>query len=150
MCEPALGVQMPADVRERDKPGVALRDIKPIPHPRIGGNVGLPTQPDVHAVERVKQHRQEDNAPLYKRPEWNGLQVSRNLVVLRGVYESRAIRPKVFCQKCPNGKYAGKGMKLSEKITCVRLACRFRHPLSAAGFLAGSHSTSRQSEENRG
>src|SRR6516164_277351 len=141
---------MPADVCKRDQAGVALRHVQPIPHPRIGGHVGFPAHPDVHAINRVEQHRQENDGPLDNGPERNGLQISRNFVVFRGVYEGGAVRPEVFRQKRSNRKYAGKGMKLSEKVTRIRLAYGGRHALSAAGFLASSRSTNRKREKNRG
>src|SRR5207247_380106 len=85
--------------------------------------------------------------PFDNGPERNGLQISRNFVVFRGVYESGTVRPEVFRQKRSNGEYAGKGMKLSEKVTRIRLARGGRHALSAAGFLARSRSTNRKREK---
>src|SRR2546430_12676026 len=39
-------------------------------------------------LNRVVQHRQENDGPFDNGPERNGLQISRNFVVFRGVYES--------------------------------------------------------------
>src|SRR5579863_4534888 len=74
VSEPALRVEMPADINERNESGVALRAVKPIPHPRIRRDVGPAANPDVDAVERMENQRQENSAPFHKRSEWNRLQ----------------------------------------------------------------------------
>jgi hypothetical protein len=45
----------------------------------------------------------------------------------------------MFREKCANGKYAGKRMKLSKEITGIRLGFRCGHALSAAEVHAGSN-----------
>src|SRR5882762_8153664 len=132
MREPALGVEMPANIRKRDQTRVSLRHVEPIPYPRILRNVRFAAQPDVNPVTAVKEHRQKNASPFQNQAERNGLQFLRSRVVLRPADERGTVGPEMLRQKCANGKYPGKRMQLSEEVTCVRLGCRRRHALSAA------------------
>src|ERR1700674_4374753 len=53
--EPALGIEMPADVDERDQARVTLRGVEPVRNPRIRGYIRLSAQPDVNAVAAMKE-----------------------------------------------------------------------------------------------
>src|ERR1700731_4852410 len=104
MGKPALGVQMPANICKRDQARVALRQVEPIPYPRIRRNVRFAAQPNVNPVAAVKEHRQKNASPFHDQPERNGLKVLRSRIVLRPADERRTVRPEMLRQKCANGK----------------------------------------------
>src|SRR5712692_3269945 len=104
MSEPALRVEVPANVNKRDQARIALQRVQPIFHPWILRDVGLALQPDVNSVATVKQHGEKYRAPLDDQAEWNRLQVLRYLVVLLRADQRAAVRPKMLCQKRSNGK----------------------------------------------
>src|SRR5262249_44063542 len=105
--QPPLGVEMPRDIYERNKPGVALQRIEPILDPRILRHVRFAAKPDVDSVAAVKQERQKDGAPLDKGTKWNGLQLAGDFVVLVRAHQDRAIGPKMLSKKRPYRKNAG-------------------------------------------
>src|SRR5580693_9203121 len=115
--EPALRIQVPCDVSESNQSGVTLCGVKPIPYPRIGGDVGLALDPNINSVAAVKKHWQKNGSPFHKEAERNSLQFLGSGVVFRAAHQSGAVGPEMLCQECANGEYAGKRMKLSEEIT---------------------------------
>ena len=132
MREPPFGVKVPPDVSERDQARVALQRVQPVPYPRIVGHVRFSSQPYPNAVTAVEQHGKKNRSPFHDQTERNRLQLLRDVVVSLRADQRGTVGPEMLGQKCANGKYAGKGMKLSEEITRVRLAGRERHALSAA------------------
>ena len=110
---PALGVQMPGDVNEGDKTGVALGGVKPVPYPGIGRDVGFAAYPYIYAVAGVEKHGEEDGGPLNERTEGDGLEVAGHFVVFGGRDEDGAVGPKMFGKKRANGNDAGQRVKFS-------------------------------------
>src|SRR5262249_15412467 len=99
---------MPADVGKCDQTCVPLKGVKPVPYPGIRRNVRFSLQPDINAVNTVKQNRQKNRPPLDKGTKWDRLQLARHFVVSLRAYQSRAVRPKMLSEKRSNGKDAGK------------------------------------------
>src|SRR3984893_3897487 len=104
MREPALGVKMPANIRKRDQARVSLRQVEPIPYPRVRRNVRSAAQPNVNPIAAVKEHWQKNAYPFHEQPERNGLKVLRSRIVLRPADERRTVGPEMLRQKCANGK----------------------------------------------
>ncbi len=113
VSEPTLGVEMPSDVDEGDKAGVALRGVKLIPYPGVGGDVGLAANPDVDAVTCMVEHGQEDESPFDEGAEGDGLEVAGDFVVLGGGDEDGAVGPEMFGEKRADGNDSGERVKFS-------------------------------------
>jgi hypothetical protein len=132
VCEPALSVEMPADVEESDETGIALKGVEPVLDPGIGRDVGLAAEPDVNAVEAVEKHGKKNKGPFHKGTERDGLQLARDGIIFFGADESGAVGPEMFSQKGSDRDDSRKRVEFSKQIACVRLGCRGRHALSAA------------------
>ena len=113
VSEPALGVEMPADIKEGDEAGVALGGVKPVPYPGVGGDVGLAAYPYIDAVTGVVEHGQEDESPFDERAERDGLKVAGNFVIFCCGDEGGAVGPEMFGEERANGNDSGKRMKFS-------------------------------------
>src|SRR5260370_16838288 len=105
---------MRGGVKEGDESGKRWRGVKPIRNPGVGREIGPAAQPDVHAIDAMKEHGEKNNGPFHGETERNGLQIAGSLVVFGGADERRAIGPKMLGEKCANRKHARKRMKLSE------------------------------------
>ena len=111
--EPALGVEMPGDVGKCDEAGVALRGVKLIPYPGVGGDIGFTSYPYIDAVAGVIEHGEEDEGPFDEGTEWNGLEVAGDFVVLGGGDKDDAVGPEMFGKECANGNDSGERVKFS-------------------------------------
>ena len=113
VSQPALGVEMPGDVEEGDEAGVALRAVKPVPYPGVGGDVGLAAYPYIDAVAGVIEHREENEGPFDKGAEGDSLEIRRNLIVFEAGHEDGAVGPEMFGEKRADGNDSGERMKFS-------------------------------------
>ncbi len=113
MGEPALGVEMPGDIKESDEARVALSGVEPVPYPGIRGDVGLAAYPYIEAVAGVVEHGKEDEGPFNERAKGDGLEVVGDLIVFGAGDENGAVGPEMFGEKSANGNDSGKRMKFS-------------------------------------
>ncbi len=94
-------------INESDESGPALQGVEPIAHPRILRNVGLSTQPDVHAITAVIQNGQKNEQPFHENSIRNGLQVFGSLIIFLCADQGRAIRPEMLGEECANRNNTG-------------------------------------------
>jgi len=116
MGEPALGIKMPADVKEGDEARVTLKGIEPVLYPGIRRDVGLPTEPDVNAIEPVEEHGKKNEGPFDERTERDGLEFAGDVVIFSGTDESSAVGPEMLGKKSSDRDDSRKGVKLSKQV----------------------------------
>src|SRR5260370_41999232 len=103
MGEPALGVEMPGDIKECDEARVALSGVEPVPYPGIRGDVGLAAYPYIEAGAGVVEHGKEDEGPFNERAKGDGLDVVGDLIGFGAGDGNGAVGPEKFGARRSNG-----------------------------------------------
>ncbi len=113
----ALRRNVVCDIRKCDQAGVALRQVHPVPCPRVVHNVRFAAQPDVDAIDRVIQNRQKDKNPLQHAHQRQAVEKLHLLAVGDRPLQRFEVREQVLEEKRADGNDAEQRMQLAPDKT---------------------------------
>ena len=93
-------------VEEGDDAGPALESVEPVGHPGMAKGIGFTTPPDFDSVESVKGDGNPDDGDFHGQAPGNVFETCGGFVEISGAYESVAVGPKMFDEKCADGNDA--------------------------------------------
>ncbi len=131
-----------ADVGEGDQAGVALRQVHPVPCPRVVDDVRFAAQPDIDAVDAVIQDGQKDEDPLQHAHQRQAVEELDLLAVGDRALQRFEVREQVLQQKRADGNDAQQRVQLVPDKTRALPGAQRLHAaadLGRGGGLNGCH-----------
>ena len=121
------------DVGERDVAGNALRDVAPVPGPRVHIDVGTPAQPDIDAIKRMEGEGNEDESPLQDADEGQCVEELDLLGIGKRSIDRFKVRDNVLDQKRANRDDARQRVQATQKIGVALARAKRLHATNRSG-----------------